>query len=201
MLEFDIWLLSATLIVLCVQGAKLNSFASPLALAITCASVIGICTICADVVASQSLVTWQQLAQSQLQTVQILLLLEVSLACFAGLKVLPISLSCALLYGELWFFQQGMVDSSFILQSAIFSAAACAIMLASFYLTKVEQFWPTFLFIILLISTVFMSASLPKQTQLPTINWFEVTTSISVLLLFIGIGSAWQQFYLFKKKS
>lgn len=193
MLELDVWLFVAAIIALCMQGAKITSFKQPLSTYILAGLIVGTCVLSAELIASQSLVRWQQLANEQLQALQILLLLELSLACFAGMKLLPINLCCALAYGLLWFFQQGAVDTSFLVQAFIYSSLVLTIMLLSYWLTQLEKQWPMLLFSSMLISIVIMSATLPTNSNVPAINWHEMAFSLGAIALLIFTGVIFHQ--------
>jgi len=187
MLETNLWLLIAATCALSIQGIQLGRFRSSWILPGCCLLLIVICYYTSHFIASQNIQIWQKVANEQIQTVQIIVLLEITLALFLGCKVLPISSLFALFYGQLIFFQQGWLSFPFHWQGAFYGMGVVSLFILNFILSKVEVFWGKQIFVLLGLATFLSASKLPQATSINN-NWYEMVISLAVLASFITLG-------------
>ena len=193
MLEFNLWLLIASFSAIGMQGIQLGRLSAnwPLPVAGTIVMIVSVVVaatyFASDFIASQSLLHWQEIANQQWQTIQIIVLLELALACFLTLKVLPFSTVAGIAYLQLQLFQQGWLNLPFAWQGAVFGCAIACFFVLNYIFTKVEKSWPTVIFIMLLVATYLTAVKHSTSALAPT-NWYEMLLSLSCLTGVILLG-------------
>jgi hypothetical protein len=189
MIETNHWLLIAAACALSIQGIQLGRFKPSWILPGYCLLLIVICYFSSHFIAGQNIQVWQKVANEQIQTVQIIVLLEITLALFLGCKILPISSFFSLFYGQLIFFQQGWLSFPFHWQGGFYGMGVVSLFILNFILSKVETFWGKQIFLLLGLATFLNASKLPQATSINN-NWYEMAISLAVLASFITLGVA-----------
>ncbi len=198
MLELNSWLLVASLSTLSIQGTQLLHFKLQLTIAVAYVLPVVIAIVLSDFVVTQSLPAWNKLVTAQLQSLQIVILLEAALVCFSPFKLLPIGALLAFCFGHLNFLQQGFVDWSFTMQGLIYGVAVSVIIMLNHYLAKIEEHWTVVLFVVLLMSTFLTSNQKPESVNV-AYSLTEMLISLLSIAALLAIGMLRQKIRIFRK--
>ena len=190
MLDVNSWLIIASISILSIQGAQLRCFKPQWALPVAVVFPVFLALMLSDFIATQSLTAWQSMANSQLQTLQIMVLLEAALACFSQLKILPISTVLAFGFSHLYFLQQGFVDLTFTAQGVVYGAAIAVLLVTNHYLSNHEKYWSHILFAVLLMCTFLTSTSLYTPDNINAdFSWAEMLISVMSFAGLVLLGA------------
>ena len=199
MLDSHHWVVIASLVIICLQGAQLRLFKSKLGLYFILMTVPIFTWLISDFVSRQSITYFQQMITEQLQTLQIVVLLEAALLCFTRYKIPVLSTFLALLYGQLFWFQSGYFELSFTLQGIIYGVAIAAVLFVNKLISQDEPLWLNVLFITLLLTTYLTATELPSTSDIK-VNVSEILVSIASFSGVIFLGFAIQKIIIRKFK-
>lgn len=197
MLEIKVWLIVAAIGVLSLQGIELAQLKPRWILWLVAFLVIALSYLSSDFIAAQNILVWQKFAAQQQQTIQIVVLLELTLAVFLRYRIMPISSLFAFIYGQLLLFQQGWFDWAFQWQGLLFGIAIACLWFINKNLSKSEKYWPQLVLFVVALSTV-LSAATPPQPVSTGTNWQEMSVSLVLLASIVTTGIAIEQFNKFR---
>lgn len=198
MLEINDWLVIAVIASLSIQGIQLGQLRYRWAIWLAGLVVVLFSFSVSEFIATQNILTWQKLVTEQQQTLQIIVLLELSLTLFLQYKFLPVSSALALFYGQLLFFQQGWFDWSFQWQGGIFGVAICCLWGINMALNQIEKYWPLMIFFVVALCSI-VSAATPSQPVIVTTNWQEMIISLLTITSVIFAGLCVEKFRNIRK--
>ncbi len=199
MLDSNHWVAIACLLIVCIQGTQLRLLKPQLGLYLILFGVPFLTWMISDFVSRQSSTHFQQLITEQLQTLQIVVLLEAALLCFTRYKIPALSTFLALVYGQLFCFQSGYFELPFTLQGIIYGVIISVLLLVNKFISQYEPLWSKAIFITLLLTTYLTATQVPSTNDL-NFNLNEMLVSIASLVGVICLGFALQKIMIRKLK-
>lgn len=186
----DLWLLISVLLVISLQGAQLTILRSKWHLLLIGIAILTLTTMLSDLVSKTNILKLNLVLERQQQLIFLLALLEAALICFhKPIYKLPMASAVgALLYGQLLFFQSGILTQSFALQGALYGLSVFSLLLLNRQLAKIETLWRFILIIffvgLVMITTASSSTNTSRHLSID-INALIVST-ISIMLLLLS---------------
>lgn len=204
MLETNQWLLALTICVLSMQGTQLR-FISSVSKLIAIAITIPIVTfLVSSFVALNNILEVQGFLKKQSQFILLIIMTEAALLYFFKpvYKLPLISAIGALFYGQLLFFQSGLVDLSFDLQGIIYGIGISVLIFINRLLAAVEEIWCAALFGFLVILVILITANQSKSDEvLFQIEYDALSISIIFTIACVSIGYVFGTIKLLKLRN